>query len=345
MDSSSKFAGAIVTPTKEKTTNSNRSKLNENAKCSENFDPNISSPGLKFCRSPSIIKSAGSAKKPVSRKANPNQLASPSPKKKIRERKFVVAKKKLRNEEVNSSGAAVVCVKCKKETGKSKCLCVAYESLRASQDEFFKNRGEIENEFDLDKVRECDDGSENEDIKANPVGQNTGIDNEGEKERNDDSSESNGENGELGLKRSRDRLLEEARKSVPEAGSGRVMHLVKAFEKLRMMPKSVVSEEKEVEDDKKVVKWALPGLQQPPKVSEAQIFSSSSSSPSDFYLTSESLGLDSGRSYSLDSSQGRGRCKEEEEFMKKLHQMLEEEEKLRVPNAQGLPWTTDEPVR
>ncbi|KAL6498558.1 Microtubule-destabilizing protein 60 [Orobanche hederae] len=38
----------------------------------------------------------------------------------------------------------------------------------------------------------------------------------------------------------------------------------------------------------------------------------------------------------------RGRCKEEE-FMKKLRQMIEEEEKMRIPIAQGLPWTTDEP--
>lgn len=29
--------------------------------------------------------------------------------------------------------------------------------------------------------------------------------------------------------------------------------------------------------------------------------------------------------------------------MKRVQQMLEEEEKLRIPIAQGLPWTTDEP--
>jgi len=33
----------------------------------------------------------------------------------------------------------------------------------------------------------------------------------------------------------------------------------------------------------------------------------------------------------------------EREFMKKLREMLTEEEKLRIPIAQGLPWTTDEP--
>ncbi|KAL0381035.1 UNVERIFIED_CONTAM: hypothetical protein Sangu_0167800 [Sesamum angustifolium] len=391
MESSSKFVGGVVTPTKEKVT-SNRLKLSERGRCSENFNPNVSSPGLKFCHSPSIVKSGNSAKKSDSRKPNPNRVATPSPKKKIRERKFVVAKKKWRKEEVDSSAASVACGKCRNANGKSKCLCVAYESLRASQEEFFKNRSEIEHEVDFDKLRECDDGSERDGTNVNRVVQNPGFANEGQKDDNDALPESNGENGELSLKRSRDRLLEEARQSVPEAGSGRVMHLVKAFEKLRMMPKLGDSEEKEaeeMEDDKKGVKWALPGLQQPPKASETRV-SSSSLCPSDFFLTSESLGLDSCRSFSLDSSQGsistrtsaggwksrrsssessgtltrrhgkrkqqkatsqkpfmlrteqRGRYKEEE-FTKKLQQRMEEQEKLRVPIAQGLPWTTDQP--
>lgn len=33
----------------------------------------------------------------------------------------------------------------------------------------------------------------------------------------------------------------------------------------------------------------------------------------------------------------------EEEFAKKLQEMSMEEEKMRIPIAQGLPWTTDEP--
>lgn len=40
--------------------------------------------------------------------------------------------------------------------------------------------------------------------------------------------------------------------------------------------------------------------------------------------------------------QQRGRLKEEE-FVKKLQEMLQEEERQRIPVAQGLPWTTDEP--
>ncbi|KAK4409845.1 hypothetical protein Sango_0057500 [Sesamum angolense] len=361
MESSSKIVGGVVTPTKEKVT-SNRLKLSERGKCSENFNPNVSIPGLKFCHSPSIVKSGNSAKKSDSRKPNPNRVATPSPKKKIRERKFVVAKKKWRKEEVDSSAASVACGSVGMRIG-NRSVCV-----------------------------ECDDGSEKDGANVNRVVQNPGFANEGQKDDNDALPESNGENGELSLKRSRDRLLEEARQSVPEAGSGRVMHLVKAFEKLRMMPKLGDSEEKEaeeMEDDKEGVKWALPGLRQPPKASETWV-SSSSLCPSDFFLTSESLGLDSCRSFSLDSSQGsistrtsaggrksrrsssessgtltrrhgkrkqqkatsqkpfmlrteqRGRYKEEE-FTKKLQQRMEEQEKLRVPIAQGLPWTTDQP--
>ena len=40
-------------------------------------------------------------------------------------------------------------------------------------------------------------------------------------------------------------------------------------------------------------------------------------------------------------SQQRGRFKEEQ-FLKKVKEMLVEEEKKRIPIAQGLPWTTDE---
>ena len=40
--------------------------------------------------------------------------------------------------------------------------------------------------------------------------------------------------------------------------------------------------------------------------------------------------------------QQRGRMKEEE-FVKKMQEIMTEEEKQRIPIAQGLPWTTDEP--
>ncbi|CAI9763266.1 unnamed protein product [Fraxinus pennsylvanica] len=361
------------------------------SKNSENLNPNVSSPSLKLSNSP-LVKSAKSTKKTVSE--NPN--IGPSPKNKIRARKFVIAKKKSQKEESNGLAAAVACTKCEKTNGRSKCLCVAYESLRASQEEFFKSRGKIDDGVDFKKLKECDSRVDGEENGVNSINQNTEFAQGPEcdfleiNRENEDDLNGNVVNGEMGMKRRRARLMEEARKSVPDPGAGRVMHLVKAFEKLLTIPKSSDSEEKEeqeLEDNKKGIKWALPGLQNPPEVPETQI-SSSSFCPSDFFLTSESLGLDSRRTSSLNSSQGsvssstggqrsrrnstessgtfarrkwkrrqpkatslkpfkllteeRGKCKEEE-FMKKVQQMLEEEEKLRIPIAQGLPWTTDEP--
>ncbi|XP_057769642.1 microtubule-destabilizing protein 60 isoform X2 [Salvia miltiorrhiza] len=393
MDSSSKSGGA-VTPAKEKTA---RSKLNESLRHSENVNPNVSSPVSKFSNSSLITKSEKSAKKSASRNPNPNPkqliLASPSPKKKIRERKFVIAKKKARNQEQSSLGAAAAgaaaaaCEKCKKATGKYKCLCVAYESLRASQEDFFKNRDEIEDEVS-DKLEEFDLMTQKESVKLETKLEGDGALSEINRENKVDVDESTA-NDDTGVKRSRDRLLEDAKVRVRTPGSGRVMNLVKEFEKLSMF-KSGISEDNDVEEaENDKVGVDSDGLEQRPKAPETQV-SSSSFCPSNFYLTSESLGLDLRRSYSLDSNDGsistitstggqknrrsstesaavrtrrlwkrkqrkvtsqkpfmlrteeRGRCKEEE-FLKKLQQMIEEEEKMRVPIAQGLPWTTDEP--
>ncbi|XP_073119855.1 microtubule-destabilizing protein 60 [Henckelia pumila] len=388
MDSSSKTAAAVVTPGKEKSDRSNPSKTNGSKKCSENFNPNLSSPKLKSSNSPSVINSEKSARKTFTRSPNPNQMASPLLQSKIRGRRFVIAKKKSRNE-LNSSTSAVVCQKCKKSIEKSKCMCVAFQSLRASQEEFFVNPGETDDDVEFEKLKEYDDETVKAQMKVNSIGKNSGIVDEGKLEGNN----AGGEEGESGLKRSRDRLLEEAKVSRPEPGSGRVMHLVKAFENFNLIPNPNDLKEKEVGEVKetKGLKWESTGLQQHPQFCKPEV-SFSPFSLSNLLLTSESLGLDSTRSYSLDSSQGsvtisvrtsadgrtsrrrsaessltvsgrhckrkqlkptsqkpfmlrteqRGKCKEEE-FMKKMQQEMEEEKRLRIPIAQGLPWTTDEP--
>ena len=63
------------------------------------------------------------------------------------------------------------------------------------------------------------------------------------------------------VKRRRVRVTEEARNSVPE--NGKVMHLVKAFERLLSIKREKEKNEDEEENEKKnkVMKWALPGLQ------------------------------------------------------------------------------------
>ncbi|KAH7845512.1 hypothetical protein Vadar_003013 [Vaccinium darrowii] len=381
MDLSGKNAGE-VTPVKNPQPNY-RSKTSEKiSKDCENSDPNVISPSSRLSKSPAV-KSAKKTQKSAAK--NPNH---PSPRNKIRERKFVVAKRNSKKEK-KADAATVVC-KCKdKGFGSQKCLCVAYDTLRASQEEFFKNRGGIiadngdgEIEEENDSVSQMLENANGYAEKSEEV-----CDLGGNEVNESDPNEM----GSSKIKRTRDKLLEEARQSVPEAGFGKVMHLVKAFEKLLTIPKeSDQNDEKESEDaEKNGMKWALPGLQ--PKAPETRI-SSSSFCPSDFFLTSESLGLDSRVSSSLDSSHGsftissrtsaggrrirrnssessgtfggirrkkrqlkatsqmpfklrteqRGRCKEEE-FIKKLQQMMMEEEKQRIPIAQGLPWTTDEP--
>ncbi|KAJ4707345.1 TPX2 protein family [Melia azedarach] len=379
-----------VTPVKDH--EKSKSKIQETNKFSENLNPNVShsSPGVKPTSSP-LTKSAKSQKS-ASKISNP---AAFSPRNKLQERKFVVAKKNLKKEKEGGKVSIVEC-KCKERFGAGnvkKCLCVAYENLRASQEEFFKK----DDNGETDDLKEVGEEIKNGTLEAE------NLENRDEYELDDqdlNEGESPGQNGSSTTKRRRAKLLEEARKSAPE--NGKVMHLVKAFEKLLSIPNSKESDIKEddeieyVKNDVKTraMKWALPGLQppQPPKASETREFSCSSFCPSDLILTAENLGLDSRASVSSswDSSQGsissrtsnggrrsrrnssescgtmgsrrwkkqqlkvtsqkpfklrteqRGRLKEEE-FMKKIQEMVQEEEKLRVPIAQGLPWTTDEP--
>ncbi|KAH9603265.1 hypothetical protein KSS87_015923 [Heliosperma pusillum] len=346
-----------------------RQNVSEKPKNQENSNPNLTSPAFK--PSPS---SSSRGSKPVHKSAAKTPPFV-SPKKKIRERKFVVAKKNNPNPKKQDSGVNCKC----KDKINGKCLCVAYENLRASQEEFFKSRGSssVVSEEHSDVVDIVSEASE------------MGIcePEEGESPKGVGSST---------MKRRRDLLLEEARASVPE--SGKVMHLVKAFERLLTLPKKTeYNDEENAKNIKKGIQWALPGLQQqqppPPRAPETDD-SSSPFCPGEYFFTAQSLGFDAHVSSSLDSSRGsvssrssigsrrsrrsgsfssgtvggrkwklqqkqqqhrvtslrpfklrteqRGKAKEEE-FVKKLQEMMVVEEKQRIPLAQGLPWTTDEP--
>ncbi|KAJ6738648.1 TPX2 (TARGETING PROTEIN FOR XKLP2) PROTEIN FAMILY [Salix koriyanagi] len=202
--------------------------------------------------------------------------------------------------------------------------------------------------------------------------------------------EKSGQMGSSTIKRTRNKLLEEARNSAPD--NGKVKNLVEAFEKLCTLPSPKESDktEEEVikENRKKAMQWAFPGLQ-PPKALPDTEFSSSFSLPGFHHAGNLGLGTRISISSSWDGSQGsssrssnggrrsrrnsaesgattgrrrlkkkqnkitsqkpfqlrteqRGRLKEEE-FTKKIQEIMMEEEKLRIPIAQGLPWTTDEP--
>ncbi|XP_004489454.1 microtubule-destabilizing protein 60 [Cicer arietinum] len=328
------------------------------------------------------------------------------PHNRIRQRKFIVAKKK-KNQSPKKKTVSCTCKEKSDDVDDdgTKCVCEAYQNLRASQEGFFI------------KDKTFDDDEEKEEEKAEKVFEevieaNLLIHDIGNEERKlDDDEEGKGKEEEVEegncssiVKRRRERVLEEARNNVPE--NGKVMHLVKAFERLLSISSSNSFEEKEKNEEEqyceeekknKVMKWALPGLQfqLPVKESETEVEVLSGCCDDDGLfnctLTSEQLGLDkrgSGSSWesgvgsvcsrnssggrisrrnSLESSstfggrrwnkqklkgtsqkpfklrtEQRGKMKEEQ-FMKKVKEILTEEEKLRVPVAQGLPWTTDEP--
>ncbi|XP_074320475.1 microtubule-destabilizing protein 60-like [Silene latifolia] len=324
-----------------------RQNVSNKPKNQENSNPNLTSPPFKSSPSSSFRGS-----KTIHKSASKNPTFV-SPKKKIKERKFVVAKKN--NPKKPNSGVNCKC----KDKINGKCLCVAYENLRASQDDFCKSRGSSSSSSS-DTVSEASDrgrNTENEMGICEPE--------EGESPKGLGLGSST-------MKRRRDLLLEEARESVPE--SGKVLHLVKAFERLLTLPKK--TEQTEEENEKNIqtgIKWALPGLQQQQESPPTPAFC-----PGEYSFTAESLGFDNQASSSVESSRGsstssrrsrrrsgsklqqkqehrvtslrpfklrteqRGKAKEEE-FVKKLEEMVIEEEKQRIPVAQGLPWTTDEP--
>ncbi|CAN0925592.1 Microtubule-destabilizing protein 60 [Linum grandiflorum] len=362
MDSSIKKNRKPTTPAKEsRSPHGFHSKaLKSPAKVSENANPNVSrSISMVDSTSSPLAKSGCKSHKSGQKIPNSTKTLVPySPRNKLHQRKFVVAKKKNPSKEDDkvSSSDSLNC-KCKNNRlggiG-SKCLCVAYESLRASQEEFFKIRNEGE---------EMDEGDNPEVEQEEAIMVNGGS---------EDQSGSEQQEGSSTMKRRREKFLEDVRNSVSHGG--KVMHLVKAFEKLLTEPKALedcLKEEDEEEDEEEKC---------------------SSFCPSEMFLTSENLGLDPKLSVSSswDASQGsvssgksnggrrsrrnssescatmggsrwkkkqqkvtslkpfklrteqRGKTKEEE-FMKKIHEMMTEEERQRIPIAQGLPWTTDEP--
>lgn len=343
----------------------------------ENANPNVSlakSPLAKSSSSSPIVKSANpkrSAQKNQNQSPNPSPNPNPkpsqavfSPRNRIRERRFVVvAKKNSRKGKKDPSPPAagttttvpeIDCRCGERKKGSAKCVCVAYETLRASQEEFLKKRSESEEKEEGCNLEEVEGGEES--LEPEMIG---------------------------ALKRTRGKVVEESRRSVPE--SGKVMNLVEAFEKLTCFSANKEEEEQTVGDVRQQSKlWE--------GEKEAHHTWSSSFCPNELVLTAKSLGLDpkasvssswdsshnsvlSGmsnagrrsRRNSLDSSttmgsrkskkkqvkvtslkpfklrtEQRGKVKEEE-FAKKLQEITMVEEKMRIPIAQGLPWTTDEP--
>ncbi|XP_072979848.1 microtubule-destabilizing protein 60 isoform X1 [Typha angustifolia] len=341
----------MATPTKN--SRPSRSQTSQILQLSENSDPNIPIsplPSQKLTKSPAV-KSA-QAKKSATKtpgRANSNPASPP------RERKFIVAKRNTKRR-----GKDFDLNKCRKE---------AYETLRASQEEFFR------------KGRAFGD-----EIAENPKPQEaTGSKDEAKKEDLEKDMGVQELEGSSKVRKMRSLVMEKALNSVPETGSGRVKHLVKAFESLLSISSEKASENGE-NGNKMVLNWPLPGLQPPVIPDGSEVDSVSVFSSAEFFRSGE-LDMDSRLHSSMDCNgdrfswgsrtsgggqrsrrnssessrrswnkmlkvtsqhpfklrtEQRGRLKEEQ-FLRKVKEMLVEEEKKRIPIAQGLPWTTDEP--
>ncbi|XP_009408615.2 microtubule-destabilizing protein 60-like isoform X2 [Musa acuminata AAA Group] len=175
-------------------------------------------------------------------------------------------------------------------------------------------------------------------------------------------------------------MLEEAMSSLPEPGAGRVMYLVKTFERLFSISKETKGDGGG-QSKRKVMTWALPALQLPTKAdvtgaSYSPVASYSSSfhgEDDDGDSTMQSSVNSNGDRWNSESdgranrcnkrtgspgsslnkkpkvthqplklrTEQRGRCKEEN-FTKKIRGVLLEEEK-RKPFTQRLTWNMEEP--
>ncbi|CAN6296024.1 unnamed protein product [Urochloa humidicola] len=357
-------AAAGRTPSK---TPSARARLSH---ASENAHPNI--PGTPSPPQPTpskpVLKSpAAAGAKSASAKKKPSTPApaAPPPPPRERERRFLVAKKGARRRRnigsVGGGGGGGG------EIDFDKCREAAREALRASQEEFFrKQRAEAAAaEEDQLVVQEEGKAAAEEDVKGGA------FEEEGE-EGNEVELE-----GSSKVRATRTKAMAEAMSSVPDPGSGRVKHLVHAFENLLTISTATSDEDKAGEGS-----WALPGLQPLKGDGDLGLPPVSVLSSSDFLNAGPSrlcssldgktdrLSWDSrtsagGRRSRRNSSESlrsswnkklkvtsqqpfklrteqRGRFKEQQ-FAQKVQEMFLEEEKKRIHIAQGLPWTTDEP--
>nr|CAB3496688.1 unnamed protein product [Digitaria exilis] len=339
---------------------------------SENANPNIPStpPPQQHTPSKPVLESpaaaganlAASAKK----KASTPAPAAPPPPSMGRERRFLVVKKGGRRR--RNVGSVGLSCGGGGEIDFDKCREAAREALGASQEEFFrKQRAEaaateeplVVQEDEVKAVAE-------EDVKGSAF---------------EEGQEGNGADleGSSKVRAMRTKAMARAMSSVPDSGSGRVKHLVQAFESLLTISGATSDADRAGEDS-----WELPGLQplkgegegdlghQPVPVFSSADFlnagpirlcssldgntdrlswdnrksaggrrSRRNSSESLRSSWNKKLKVTSQHPFKLRTEQ-RGRFKEQQ-LAQKVQEMLLEEEKKRIHIAQGLPWTTDEP--
>ncbi|KAM0828764.1 hypothetical protein ACQ4PT_067339 [Festuca glaucescens] len=317
------------------------------SQASENSDPNtLASPP------PPPSKAPATATASVRRRRRTLAPVQPPP---VPQRRFLVAKKgahrRRHNNSNNGDGGAFDFDKCRE---------AAREALRASHEEFFLKERQASAAAATDEQPKKEEEEEVAQEEANAAAV------EGAEE-----GDVAGLEGSSKVRAIRSRVMAKALNSVPDSGTGRVKHLVDAFESLLSISGATADAERAGEEA-----WALPGLQ-PWKEGADAVFSSadflnlgptrlcssldgkSNRSSWDSQTTtggrrsrrnsSESLRSSWNRKLKVTSqhpfklrTEQRGRAKEQQ-FIQKVQEMLIEDEKKRVHIAQGLPWTTDEP--
>ncbi|CAL9775023.1 unnamed protein product [Musa acuminata subsp. burmannicoides] len=237
----------MATPSKK--TQAYRPHASEMLNIYENSDPNIPIspplPSKKPVKSPSI--GSAQSNKPIPK--TPGRIFAPLPLPE-RARKFIVAKKSSKR-----AGNGLDFERCRKE---------AYEALRASQEEFFRR----------------DRSSDVAEVADSAISEADGSIDGGDKDGTDvtekalDSVVEDLEGGSE-ARNLRNLVMEEAMSGMPEPGSGRVKHLVKAFENFLSISKD---DEADKHEDRKpmVLNWALPGFQPSTKVAAEAVASSTS---------------------------------------------------------------------
>jgi hypothetical protein len=197
----------------------------------ENSHPNIPGsppPPAKPARSP---EAAGS--KSASAKKRPS--AAPAPPRAGEERRFLVAKKGARRRRN---------VGCGGEFDFDKAREAAREALRASQEDFFRKERAASTPAEEQLHPQEEEKAVEDDVKKGgtlePVQEESDAELEGSSK----------------VRALRTKAMAKAMSSVPDPGSGRVKHLVHAFESLLTISGATSDAERAGDDS-----WALPGLQ------------------------------------------------------------------------------------
>lgn len=244
-------AAGAMTPTKSQPPAAAKTPCTSRARsshASENSNPNIPGtppPPQSTPSKPSLNSPAGAGARSATAKKKPSTPAPAAPPLE-RERRFLVAKKgarRRRNVGTMGRGGGGR----GGEIDFDKCRDAAREALRASQGEFFRKElaastatGEEQLRQEAEEVKQvAEEGVEGGALEERPeVGTDTELE------------------GSSKVRAMRTKAMAKAMSSVPNPGSGRVKHMVQAFESLLNISGATSDAERAGEGS-----WALPGLQ------------------------------------------------------------------------------------